>query len=66
MGTLRVRSGNLVEMLKHYSVVICCVQETKFRGNSSIMINGKAVQYKLFCIGNEKIGRGVHIFLAEK
>ena len=39
-------------MLERSSVDNCCVQETKFRGKSVRMISRKAVEYKLFWIGN--------------
>ena len=53
-------------MLDHRSVGICCVKGARFRGKSVTMISGKAVEYKLFCIGNEKGLKGVWIFLAKK
>ena len=50
-------------MLERRLVRVCCVQETRFRGNSVKMINGKTAKYKLFWIENKKGLEG--IFLAE-
>ena len=45
-------------MLKRKSVDICCVLETRFRGTSVRMISGKAAEFELFWVGNEKgLGR---------
>ena len=45
-------------------VDICCLLETKFRGESVRIISEKTAQYKLLWIGN---GKGsVEIFLARK
>ena len=53
-------------MLGRRSAEIYCVQETRFRGNSVRMINGKAAKYKLFWIGNENDLEGVGIFFVTK
>lgn len=66
MGTIRDRSGEIAEMLERRSVEICCVHQTRFRGKSLRMISEKAVNYKLFRIGNEKGLRGLGIFTAKK
>ena len=50
--TLRVRSGNIVEMLERRSVGICFVQETRFRRKSVRLISQKAAEHKLFWIEN--------------
>ena len=47
VATLGGSSGELVEMLEHRSVEICCLLETRFRGKSVRKINGKAAQYKV-------------------
>ena len=62
MQNFRGRTGKAVEKLEHWSVDICCRQRARFRGNSVRMISGKAAEYKLFCVENEK-GSGVVIFL---
>ena len=50
-GDWRCWSVEIVEMLKHRSLDIFCVQETRFRGKSVRMFSGKAGEYKLFWIG---------------
>ena len=44
-------------------VNICCVEETRFRKNSGRMIGGKAAQFKLFWIKNEKDLGEAEVFL---
>ena len=65
VGTLRGRSGEILEMLEHNSVDICSLQETRFQGKIR-MICGKAAECKLQWIRNEKGFVGVGIFLAKK
>ena len=64
--TRRGRSREIVAILERRSVGICSVQENKFRGKSVRMISGKAAEYKLLWIGNEKGLGGVGIFLVKK
>ena len=64
--SLRHRSGEIVEMLECLTVHICCVHETRFWKNSVRIINGKAAEYKLFCVGNGKALEGVGILLTTK
>ena len=42
VGTLRGSSGELVGMLGHSSIDICCLLGTRFRGKSVRIISGKA------------------------
>ena len=64
--TLRGVSGELVGMLEHRSVNICCLLATRFKGKSVRIYYGKAAQYKLLWIWNGKGFVGVGIFLAKK
>ena len=57
--------GQIAEISEPRSVDICCTQETRFRKPVGMM-SGKATNYKLFWIGNEKGFRGAGIFLAKK
>ena len=63
--TLRGVSGELVGMLEHRSVNICCLLATRFKGKSVRIYYGKAAQYKLLWIWNGKGFVGVGIFLAK-
>ena len=65
MLTLIGRLGEIVEMLESSSVDICCVQDITFRRKSVRIMSGKAAEYKLLLIGNEK-DLGVRIFLSKK
>ena len=54
MLTLIGRLGEIVEMLESSSVDICCVQDIAFRRKSVRIMSGKAAEYKLLLIENEK------------
>ena len=66
MLTLISKLGEIVEMLESSSVDICCVQDITFRRKSVRIMSGKAAEYKLLLIGNEKDLGGVRIFLFKK
>ena len=66
VGSLRGRSGEVAEFLERRDIDLCCVQETRWRGKSVRMVEGKQARYKIFWIGNSKGTGGVGIFLAEK
>ena len=57
VGTLRGRSNEVVETISRRNIDICCLQETRWRGASARMIEGKDSRYKLFWVGN-KTGTG--------
>ena len=48
VGTLRGRSGEVVETLSRRGVDVCCIQEVRWRGASDRMIAGKDSREKLF------------------
>ena len=66
VGSLRGRSGEVAEFLERRDIDLCCVQETRWRGKSVRIVEGKQARYKIFWIGNSKGTGGVGIFLAEK
>ena len=65
MGTSRDRSVEIVEMLECGPTDFCCLQKTRYKGNSVRVIIGKAAVNKLFWIGNENCLGGTDVFLAE-
>ena len=62
VDTVRVMSGEIVEILERMSVDIFCVKEARYMGEKVWIINGSAAQYKLFWIEDQYNGlRGVGI-----
>ena len=66
VGTMKGRSGEIVEMLERRRVDVCCVQEVRWRGASARIITGREHWYKFFWVGNSDGVGGVGILLAEK
>ena len=66
VGTLRGRTGEVVETLNRRKIDVCCVQEVRWRGASARIITGKTSQYKLLWVGNNSGYGGVGIFVAKK
>ena len=73
---LRVGSANVGSMSTRYAEVVnisakrrldfCCLQETRWRGQSSRCIKGDGVIYKCFWKGCKKGTAGVGVLVAEK
>ena len=66
VGTLKGRSNEIVEVISRRNIDICCIQEVRWRGASTKLIQGKNTIQKLFWIGNDQGTNGFGIFLAEK
>ena len=67
VGTLRARSSAVVETMSRRGIVLYCIQECRWRGASTRMIDGKNSRYKSsWWIGNELGTGGVGVLLAEK
>ena len=47
IASLRRRSSEVVETMSRRSVVLCCLQEIRWRGASAHMIEGKDSRYKI-------------------
>ena len=62
---MRGRSSEVAETLSRRSVDVCCIQEVRWRGASTRMIQGKDTQYKMFWVGADKGTGGVGILVAE-
>ena len=56
----------MVETLSRRKVVVCCVQETRYRGGHCRTIKGKDTRYKLYWSGNDKGTAGVGVFVSEE
>ena len=66
VGTLRERSGEVVETLTRRDIDVCCLQEVRWRGASAQMITGKDSEYKFFWVGNNKGTGGVGLIISKK
>jgi hypothetical protein len=66
VGTMRGRSGEIVEMAGRRRLDFCCLQETRWKGGSSRMLGEEKRKYKFIWIGSEKGDAGVGVLIAEK
>ena len=66
VGSLRGRSSEVVETMSRRGIALCCIQECRWRGALTRMIDGKDSRYKCFWIGKELGAGGVGVLLAEK
>jgi hypothetical protein len=65
VGTLRKRSGEVVEMIARRRLDFCCVQESRWKGEGARLLGGEGMRCKFFWKGSEKSESGVGIFVAE-
>ena len=63
---MRGRAGEVVKTLTRRKVVVCCVQEIRWRGTSTRLIKGKHNKYKIIWVGNNFGLGGVKILVARK
>ena len=72
VGTMKGRSGEVVETLQRREVDLCCVQEVRFAGKGARMIEGKEGFYKLIWNNRSKKNDdesgsgGVGVLIADK
>ena len=66
VNTLRGRICEVVETLSRRKIAVCCVQETRYRGEGTRVIKGKDSKYKLYWSGNKRGSNGVGILVAEE
>ena len=66
IGTLKGRGREIVDMLKRRKADICCVQEVRYRGKSTISFGEGDDKYKLWYSGNEDGSNGVGIFACQE
>jgi exonuclease III len=65
IGSMSGRSMEVVDMMERRKVDVCCLQETRWKGGSSRMLEGRNGHYKFFwqgCNGGES---GVGILISE-
>ena len=64
VGTLRERSGEVVEMAGRKRLDFCCLQETRWKGNGTYcfrVLVEEGSRYKLFWVGCEEGVAGVGV-----
>ena len=66
VGTLRGKSGEVVETLTRRRLDLCCLQEVRWKGGHSRTVMGKDSHYKFFWQGDREGRAGVGIAIAEK
>ena len=66
VGTMRGRSGEVVDMAARRRLDFCCLQETRWRGGSARVMGGEGARYKFFWSGSEKGVSGVGVLVAER
>ena len=66
VGTMRGRSGEVVETMSRRHIDICSLQETRWKGGSARKLTGKDSVYKFLWSGNNQGTAGVGFLLAEK
>ena len=67
MGSLTGRSGEIAEALERRKVKVCCVQETRWKGEGSRMLRTKmGGKYKLFWKGCTEGVSGVGVIVSEE
>ena len=66
VGTLRGRTGEVVEILVRRKTDICCAQKTRWKGRSARLISGKGFKFKCSWIRDNDGFGGVAILIASK
>src|SRR5206468_8508919 len=71
LGSLNVetmvrKSGEVIEMVGRRGLDFCCLQETKWKGQSARTLEGDGHKYKFFLTGCKEGSSGVGILVAEK
>lgn len=66
VGSMVGRSGEVVEMVGRRNIDFCCLQETRWRGESARVIEAAGRSYKFFWKGGDEKGGGVGVLVAEK
>ena len=66
VGTLRKRSGEIVDMAWRRRLDVCCLQETRWEGGSARTLGVAGARYKLFWSGCDRGLAGVGVMVSEK
>ncbi|XP_065315425.1 craniofacial development protein 2-like [Gordionus sp. m RMFG-2023] len=66
VGSMTGRAGEVVDVLHRRHIDVCCIQETRWKGNGTRMINKTSEKYKFFWQGGNDGKAGVGVLVAEK
>ena len=66
VGSLRCRSGEIVDMVGRRKLDVCCLQETRWKGGSARTLGVHGARYKLFWSSSVRGLAGVGVLVAEK
>ena len=66
VGTLKTRSGEVVEMVARRKLDFCCIQEARWKGEGTETLGKDGARYKFFWKGSDAGESGVRIIVAEK
>eukprot|EP00111_Clytia_hemisphaerica_P013314 TCONS_00039074-protein len=65
VGTMKGRSGEIVDTVSRREISICAIQESRWKGHSAREISGKNSKYKFFWCGDVAGYDGAGILLDE-
>ena len=66
VGTLKTRSGEVVDMVARRKLDFCCIQEARWKGEGTETLGKDGARYKFFWKGSDAGESGVGILVAEK
>jgi hypothetical protein len=66
VGTMVGRSWEVVEMVGRRNLDFCCVQETRWKGDGTRLIEAAGRRYKFYWKGGEERSMGVGVLVAER
>ncbi|XP_065321249.1 uncharacterized protein LOC135928721 [Gordionus sp. m RMFG-2023] len=66
VGSMTGRAGEVVDVLHRRHIDVCCIQETRWKGNGTRMIGKTSEKYKFFWQGGNDGKAGVGVLVAEK
>ncbi|XP_065315504.1 uncharacterized protein LOC135924376 [Gordionus sp. m RMFG-2023] len=66
VGSMTERAGEVVDVLHRRHIDVCCIQETRWKGNGTRMIGKTNEKYKFFWQGGIDGKAGVGVLVAEK
>lgn len=57
VGTMRGRSGEIVETVSRRRISVCAIQESRWKGQSARILSGKNSKYKFYWSGDGELRR---------
>ena len=66
VGTMSKRSGEVVDMAARRRLDFCCLQETRWKGETARVLGAEGARYKFIWKGCEQGTSGVGVLVAER